>query len=71
MNMEAIWTFVTTQGVDFAMKVVGALVIWVVGRWLIGFAHGWRGAPSNVAARSTTRWPPTSSRSWACCSTSC
>jgi len=39
MNMEAIWTFVTTQGVDFAMKVVGALVIWVVGRWLIGLAQ--------------------------------
>ena len=39
MNMEAIWTFVTTEGVDFAIKVVGALAAWIIGRWVIGLAR--------------------------------
>ncbi len=39
MNTEAIWTFITTQGVDFGLKVIGALVAWVIGRWLIGLAQ--------------------------------
>jgi len=28
--------FLSTQGVDFALKLVGALAAWVVGRWIIG-----------------------------------
>ncbi|WP_296873371.1 mechanosensitive ion channel family protein [Tibeticola sp.] len=36
MNTEVIWTFLSTQGADFALKVLGALAAWVVGRWLIG-----------------------------------
>jgi small conductance mechanosensitive channel len=39
LNTEAIWTFVTTQGVDFGLKVIGALIAWAVGRWLIGLSQ--------------------------------
>ncbi len=35
MNMEAIWTFLSTQGADFGLKILGAIAAWVVGRWLI------------------------------------
>ncbi|WP_298429622.1 mechanosensitive ion channel family protein [Ottowia sp.] len=38
MNSQEIWTFITTQGVDFVIKLAGALVAWVIGRWLIGLA---------------------------------
>jgi small conductance mechanosensitive channel len=38
MNTETVLTFLTTQGVDFALKVLGALAAWVIGRWLIGLA---------------------------------
>jgi len=35
MNIETVITFLTTQGVDFGLKVLGALAAWIVGRWLI------------------------------------
>ena len=38
MNTESIWIFLTTQGADFGLKILGALAAWVVGRWLIGMA---------------------------------
>lgn len=38
MNIETIWNFLTTQGADFGLKIVGAIAAWVVGRWLIGLA---------------------------------
>lgn len=38
MNTEVILTFLTTQGADFALKIVGAIAAWVIGRWLIGLA---------------------------------
>lgn len=38
MNTEAIWTFLSTQGADFGLKILGALVAWIVGRWLIAMA---------------------------------
>ena len=38
MTTEAAWAFLTTQGVDLGLKVLGAIVAWVVGRWLIGIA---------------------------------
>ena len=38
MNVETIVTFVSTQGVDFVLKILGALAAWIVGRWLIGLA---------------------------------
>lgn len=39
LNTEAIWTFITTQGASFGLKVLGALLAWAVGRWLIGLAQ--------------------------------
>ncbi|MCP5266478.1 MAG: mechanosensitive ion channel family protein [Burkholderiaceae bacterium] len=36
MNIESLWAFVTTRGVDLGLKVAGALALWIVGRWLIG-----------------------------------
>ena len=36
MNVETIITFLTTQGADFGLKILGALAAWIVGRWLIG-----------------------------------
>ena len=38
MNVETILTFISTQGVDFVLKILGALAAWIVGRWLIGLA---------------------------------
>ena len=35
MNVETIATFLTTQGADFGLKILGALAAWIVGRWLI------------------------------------
>lgn len=32
MNTEAIWTFLSTQGADFGLKLLGAIAAWVVGR---------------------------------------
>lgn len=39
MNTEAIWVFLSTQGADFGLKVIGAIVAWAIGRWLIGFSQ--------------------------------
>jgi small conductance mechanosensitive channel len=39
MKTEEIWVFLTTQGVDFGLKVVGAIVAWAIGRWLIHLAQ--------------------------------
>jgi len=36
MNTEVIWNFLSTQGADFGLKVLGAIAAWIVGRWLIG-----------------------------------
>lgn len=36
MNTDVIWTFLSTQGLDFGLKALGAIVAWFVGRWLIG-----------------------------------
>ena len=38
MNTEVILNFLTTQGADFALKIVGAIAAWIIGRWLIGLA---------------------------------
>jgi small conductance mechanosensitive channel len=38
MNTEAIWTFLSTQGADFGLKILGAIAAWIVGRWLISLA---------------------------------
>ncbi len=39
MNTDAAWTFLSTQGVDFGLKVAGALAAWFIGRWLIGIVR--------------------------------
>jgi small conductance mechanosensitive channel len=39
MNSEAVWLFLTTQGVDFGLKVIGAIIAWGIGRWLIQLAQ--------------------------------
>ena len=38
MNIETVWTFLSTQGIDFGLKLMGAIAAWIIGRWLIGFA---------------------------------
>ena len=38
MYVDTIVNFVSTQGADFALKVLGALAAWIIGRWLIGLA---------------------------------
>ena len=38
MNIEAVWTFLSTQGIDFGLKLTGAIAAWIIGRWLIGIA---------------------------------
>ena len=40
MDMAAIQTFVSTTLVDLGMKVLGAIALWVIGRWLIGHVIG-------------------------------
>ena len=35
MNLEVVWQFVSTQGLELATKVLGALLAWMAGRWLI------------------------------------
>ena len=40
LNTEAVWNFLSTQGADFALKIVGAIAAWLIGRWLIGLAVG-------------------------------
>ena len=38
MNTEVIWNFLSTQGADFGLKILGALAAWIIGRWLIALA---------------------------------
>lgn len=38
MNIEAIIEFLSTEGANFGLKILGAIAAWIVGRWLIGLA---------------------------------
>jgi small conductance mechanosensitive channel len=38
LDFNSAWEFLTTQGVDIGLKVAGAVVAWMIGRWLIGLA---------------------------------
>jgi small conductance mechanosensitive channel len=40
VNIETIRTFIMTQGVDFGIRILGAIVLWIIGRWLIGLVSG-------------------------------
>jgi small conductance mechanosensitive channel len=44
VNTEVIWNFLSTQGADFGLKLLGALAAWVIGRWLISLALRLMGA---------------------------
>jgi small conductance mechanosensitive channel len=35
MDTDVVWTFLSTQGIDFGLKALGAVVAWFVGRWVI------------------------------------
>ena len=38
MYVETVVNFLSTQGIDFVLKLLGALAAWVVGRWVIALA---------------------------------
>jgi small conductance mechanosensitive channel len=40
MDLNHIMETVTTIAIAFGLKALGAIVVWVVGRWLIGYAVG-------------------------------
>ncbi|WP_028223059.1 mechanosensitive ion channel family protein [Paraburkholderia oxyphila] len=40
MDLETVRTFIMTRGIDFGTKVVAAIVLWIVGRWVINLIAG-------------------------------
>ncbi|CAM2180121.1 small conductance mechanosensitive channel [Paraburkholderia sacchari] len=40
LDLETIRTFIMTRGIDFGTKVVAAIVLWIVGRWVINLITG-------------------------------
>ncbi|HEY2025114.1 mechanosensitive ion channel family protein [Paraburkholderia sp.] len=40
MDLETVRTFVMTRGIDLGTEIVGAIVLWIVGRWAIGLITG-------------------------------
>lgn len=36
VDTDVVWTFISTQGLDFGLKLLGAVVAWFAGRWVIG-----------------------------------
>ena len=40
MDLETVRTFIMTRGIDFGTKVVAAIVLWIVGRWIINLIAG-------------------------------
>jgi small conductance mechanosensitive channel len=40
LNLESIRLFLMTRGFDLGTKVLGAIVLWIVGRWVIGIITG-------------------------------
>jgi small conductance mechanosensitive channel len=36
--LHTVWAFLATQGIDFGIKVIGAIAAWIIGRWLISLA---------------------------------
>ncbi len=40
MNPETLWVQVQDVAVRYGLKIIGALVLWIVGRWVIGFITG-------------------------------
>ncbi len=40
MDLDTVRVFIMTRGIDFGTKVLGAIVLWIVGRWVIGLITG-------------------------------
>ncbi|MCG5072922.1 mechanosensitive ion channel family protein [Paraburkholderia tagetis] len=40
MDLETVRTFIMTRGIDFGSKAVAAIVLWIVGRWVINLIAG-------------------------------
>jgi small conductance mechanosensitive channel len=40
VDIEAVRVFLMTRGIDFGTKVLGAIVLWIIGRWVIGLFIG-------------------------------
>ncbi|OYD76325.1 UNVERIFIED_ORG: small conductance mechanosensitive channel [Burkholderia sp. CF145] len=40
MDIEAVRVFLMTRGIDFGTKVLGAIALWIIGRWVIGLVIG-------------------------------
>jgi small conductance mechanosensitive channel len=36
LNTEQIMAWLTTKGADFGLKVLAAIAVWIIGRWIIG-----------------------------------
>ena len=54
-HLQTVVDFVSTQGVDFLLKAVGALAAWIIGRWIIGLVvRGFSGAVARGKKIDTT-----------------
>jgi small conductance mechanosensitive channel len=40
LDLETVRVFIMTRGIDLGTKVLGAIVLWIVGRWVIGLITG-------------------------------
>ncbi|MGF6759293.1 mechanosensitive ion channel family protein [Paraburkholderia sp. GAS42] len=40
MDLETVRVFIMTRGIDFGTKVLGAIVLWIIGRWVISLITG-------------------------------
>jgi small conductance mechanosensitive channel len=40
LDFESVRAFIMTRGIDFGTKILGAIVLWIIGRWVIGLITG-------------------------------
>jgi small conductance mechanosensitive channel len=40
VDLETVRVFIMTRGIDFGVKVLGAIVLWIIGRWVISLITG-------------------------------
>jgi small conductance mechanosensitive channel len=40
VDLETVRVFIMTRGIDFGTKVLGAIVLWIIGRWVISLITG-------------------------------
>ncbi len=36
-DVGVVWSFLATEGAAFGLKIIGAIVVWIVGRWIISW----------------------------------